>query len=429
MNVINMEGNQTGQVQKKSKKSNWKRFSIIFVLVLIIFLISKSIFGTKEEDTETETTEQIVAMVETIKLGEVSTDVSVLERTAIFRSASSGDVVAENTGRVTQVNFEIGDYVKKGQTLAVFDQSSVENSLRSNLSSAQRALEIAIDSSNQTRKVAEESLELAKNARKIAKMQYENAQDNPTENEEIAKRVYENSKDSEEQAEANVEIQKNQADLQVNQARTALENAKVAFNKTVIKAPIAGEVVSKNISVDEYINFGSRIAGIVGEGKLETTVSLNADQISRIKIGDEVEIEIGNNVYGGKIVSFSKIATSASQRFDVKIETERELSTDSNQNGKVRFSLAIEEDQKKDGKGEQEKIFFVPISSVNLGQRKAVVFLKKDDKAISQEVKTGEIIGEKIEIVEGLSVGDELIVVNSRNLQDGQTITTEKNLK
>lgn len=415
-----------GQKREKPKKSKWKRFLVIFVLLVVVFLVLNGIFGTKEEDAETETTEQIAAVVETIKLGQESTDVSMLERTAIFRSASSGDVVAENTGRVRQVDFEIGDYVKKGQTLAVFDQSSMESTLRSNLSSAQKALEIAIDSSNQTRKVTEESLELAKNARKIAKMQYENAKDNPAEDEDIAKRVYENAKDSEDQAEANVEIQKNQADLQVNQARAALESARVAFNKTIIKAPISGEVVSKNISVDEYINSGSRIAGIVGDGKLEATISLNANQISRIKTGDEVEIEIDGNVHEGKVTSLSKIATSASQRFDVKVETKRELTTDSNQNGKVRFSLAIEE---KDAKGSREEIFFVPISSVNLGQRRAVVFLKEGDKAVSREVMTGEIIGEKIEIVEGVSVGDELIVVNSRNLQDGQTVTTERNVQ
>jgi HlyD family secretion protein len=428
MNVINMEEHQVIQMKEKLKKNKWKRFLVIFSLIVIVFLVLKSVFVPKE-DVETETAEQVAVVVETIKLGQESTDISILERTAIFRSASSGDVVTENTGRIRQVNFEIGDYVKKGQTLAVFDQSSMENTLKSNLNSAQSALEIAIDNSNQTRKVVEENLELAKNARKIAKMQYENAQDNPTEDEDIAKRVYENAKDSEEQAEANVEIQKNQADLQVNQARTVLENAKVAFSKTVIKAPISGKVVSKNISVDEYVGSGSRIAGIVGEGKLEATVSLNTDQISRIKTGDEVEIEIDDNVYEGKVVSLSKIATSASQRFGVKVETKRELSTDSNQNGKVRFSLAIEEDQEKDGKGPREEVFFVPISSVNLGQRRTVVFLKKDNKAVSQEVKAGEIIGEKIEIVEGLAIGDELIVVNSRNLQDGQTITTEKNVK
>lgn len=395
-------------------------------LVLIIVLVFNFGSNAKGEDKEGDTidiSQKVVAYVETVTLGEGSSDAAKLERTAIFRSAQAGNVVAENTGRIKQVNFEIGDFVRQGQVLAVFDQSSLKTTAVTALSSASAGLEIALDTQKKTEKVAKESLELTKNARKIAKMQYENAKNDPTEDEDIAKRAYENAKDLEDQAEQNVKIQKNQAQLQVNGAKQTMDGARVVFEKTILRAPISGTVVSKNVAISDYITSGSRIAGVVGEGKLQTVVSLNADQISRIKIGDEVAIAIGKSQHKGKIVSLSTIAKTTNQRFDVKIETLKEVMTNANKTGKVLFSLALEEEVVEPS---EQKIFFAPISSVNLGQRRSVVFILEEGKAIAREIEVGEIVGDKIEITKGVSFGEKLIIVNSRNLTDGQAVTTKK---
>ncbi|MBT3356067.1 HlyD family efflux transporter periplasmic adaptor subunit [bacterium] len=409
---------------RSKKKGHW--FLISAALVLIIVLVFNFGSNAKGEDKEGDTidiSQKVVAYVETVTLGEGSSDAAKLERTAIFRSAQAGNVVAENTGRIKQVNFEIGDFVRQGQVLAVFDQSSLKTTAVTALSSASAGLEIALDTQKKTEKVAKESLELTKNARKIAKMQYENAKNDPTEDEDIAKRAYENAKDLEDQAEQNVKIQKNQAQLQVNGAKQTMDGARVVFEKTILRAPISGTVVSKNVAISDYITSGSRIAGVVGEGKLQTVVSLNADQISRIKIGDEVAIAIGKSQHKGKIVSLSTIAKTTNQRFDVKIETLKEVMTNANKTGKVLFSLALEEEVVEPS---EQKIFFAPISSVNLGQRRSVVFILEEGKAIAREIEVGEIVGDKIEITKGVSFGEKLIIVNSRNLTDGQAVTTKK---
>lgn len=405
------------------KRKNNKWFWIVVILVVIIFIgwrFFSQVKSKKNGDVEVET--EAVAYVETITLGEESLQVAKLEKTAIFRSSETSSVVSENTGRIKKVDFEIGDLVKKGQILAVFDQTSSQSTAVTALNSARLNLQISKDNQEQTEKVAKESLELVKNARKIAKMQYENAKDDETEDEDIAKRVYENAKDLEEQTEYNVEIQNNQAQLQLNGAQTAFDGARVAFEKTIIKAPISGRIVSKNIMNNDYLSSGSRIASIVGDGVLETTVSLNADQITRVNVGDKVEVLIDKKSYDAKIVSLSSIAKIANQRFDIKIQLEENLSINANKIGKITLNLLLSE-------GNTENVssnFFVPISSVNLGQTKSVVFIMKEGKAFVREVEIGEIIGGKLEIVSGVETGEQLIITNSRNLQDGQLVTTQK---
>lgn len=408
------------EIIKKGKK--FKLFGIVFFLVVAIGLIFKFGPSSANNEDETKETEKPTAYVETVVLGEKESNAAMLERTAVFSSSAAGDVIAESTGRIRKINFEIGDFVRKGQILASFDQSSSKSTAVTALNSAQMGVQISLDNQSKTKKVAKESLELAKNARKIAQMQYENAKDDSEVDTGIARRAYENAKDLEEQAEENVKIQKNQAQLQVNQSQVALDGARVMLETTILRAPVSGAVVLKNVEIDEYVSAGTRVAAIVGEGVLETTISLNSDQITRVKKGDAVGIELDGKSYQAEIVSLSSIAKTTNQRFDIKIQSKEKLSLNANKTGKVFLSLSLKE-------GEdtlEETVFFAPIAAVNLGQRRSVVFIFEEGRANIREVKTGELVGTKIELVEGVSEGEELIILNSRNLQDGQAVTKQK---
>jgi HlyD family secretion protein len=54
---------------------------------------------------------------------------------------------------------------------------------------------------------------------------------------------------------------------------------------------------------------------------------------------------------------------------------------------------------------------------------KPYVYLVKDGKANKQNVKTGITSGKKIEILEGVSKGDQVIVNGPDNIKDGLEVT------
>ena len=280
-------------------------------------------------------------------------------------------------------------------------------------------LDIARKNLSETEDLVKENLELAKNARKVSELQLEQEKDIPDNSDaiKIAKRNLENAKDLEDQAEKQAQLTLNNGKLQVSQSQAGLQTAKIAYEKTIIKAPISGLVVSKKINDGDYVSNGKVVAQIVGGGKLQTTVSLSGSQIGRIRSGDDVAIEIDGENHAGEIVSFSPVANSANERFDVLIKTVDEVSGKANRSGKISLKLYLDE--------AKENVFFVPLEAVNIGQRKTVTFVIAEGKAVGKEIETGEVIGTQIEVLGGLSKGDEVIIENSRNIQEGQSVEAE----
>lgn len=359
--------------------------------------------------------EKPVATVRTLVLGDGVSGSAKLEKTATFNSSQSSEVISEYSGKLSTVSFEVGDFVDKGQIIASFDQSSTENSAKTSFDSAQTGLSLAIENLNRTRQLTAENLEIAKNSRKIAEIQLEQAEDDDNDDEiELAERSLKNAKDLEDQAEESAKLQINGAEQQVNQARLGLEQARVAFENTIVRAPISGLIATKNVQQDDYLSFGQKIAEVVGSGKLEATVSLNKDQIDRIQVGDDVQIVIDDDEIAGEITSLSPIASGTNQRFEVKIQTIDDHPGKANLSGMIILNLSL------DAPGRQN--FFIPLEAVNIGQKRTVVFVVIDDRAVSREVELGEVVGKQVEIIGGLNANEEVVIENSRNLQEGQRI-------
>ncbi len=404
---------------KNLKKAHLKKQNRIAAVILIVgTILSVVIFGPKKQE-ETVAGEPPVTVVKTIEMGTENSKIADLEKTVYLSSADSANVVAEYTGRITQINFEEGREVKEGQVLATFDQSNVENSPKVALESASNNLTLAQDNLGQTKDAADESVELAKNARKIAEVRLDQAKDAGDDDAtELAKKNLENAKDLEDQAEIQAEIQVNNAELAVNQSEETVKQSRIAFEKTIIKAPISGIIASKEIANNDYVSIGQEVAQIVGKDQLESKVFLSEDEVTRVKVGDEVKIIRGNDVFAGKIASLSLIANADNNRNEVVINSEKELVNEANRSATVIFHLRLNSNNPASS-------FFVPLSSVKIGQQKNIVFVEENGMARSKEVVIGQTVGDQIEILEGLSKGDQLIVENNRNLRDGEVIKIE----
>ena len=62
------------------------------------------------------------------------------------------------------------------------------------------------------------------------------------------------------------------------------------------------------------------------------------------------------------------------------------------------------------------------IRRVIIGTEDQFVYLLKDGKAVKQSVKMGEINGSLVSIIDGIKLGDQVIVDGSKDLTNGQTV-------
>ncbi|MDZ7611420.1 MAG: efflux RND transporter periplasmic adaptor subunit [Candidatus Moranbacteria bacterium] len=401
--------------KKPSKKKKGKKFYLILLAVAVLASLLAWRFISQKEQIAQEQ-EEIPSIVKTIKVGKENLDSAEIEKTANLKSSRSALAVAEYAGRIKEVRAKTGDYVKAGQILAVFDQSGSANSAKLSYESAKESYEIAQDNLEKTEEVAEESLELADSSVDKAKVALKQAKKTGDEDQiEIAEENYEAAKDTEDKTEAQMEIQVNNAELQAKQSKLQLDQAEIQFNKSFIKAPVSGYVVSRSVEKNDYLNAGGSVAEISGFGYLKAKVYLNQKESARIQAGDEVGIEIGSEEKKGYVEAVSPVPSSGNQRYEAIIRTEIDAKKYANRNAIIKLEAGLVSDEG----------FFIPIDAVNIGQQRKIVFLERNGEAISSEVELGEVVGDKVEILSGIEGGDNLVIEGNRNLRDGELLKVE----
>ncbi|MFW5885264.1 MAG: efflux RND transporter periplasmic adaptor subunit [Patescibacteria group bacterium] len=397
----------------KKKKRKW--FLLVLVVVSAVVLAA-ILFSQKAEDESEEEEAENPSLVKTMKVSSESAESATIKKTAVVKSSNSAVAMAEFSGRISEVRFNTGDYVKKGQVLAVFDQSDSAVPAKASYDSAEESYEINKDNLEETEESTEKSVDLAEKAKDETKKALEKAEKTgDKESIESAKKAYESAKEQEAQAEAQAETQINSAKLQLEQARSQLKQAENQYNKTFIKAPVSGEVYSKNIEEGDYLNTGNSVAEISGEGFLKATIYLNKKEAGGVDVGDEAAMEISGKTIKGEIESLSSVANPGNQRYEAVVKTSEASCELANENAVI--SLFVDLDS---GNG-----YFIPIDAVNIGRNSNTVFVKEDEKASAREVELGIALGDNVEVLKGLEEGDELVVEGNRNLREGELLKIE----
>ena len=273
-------------------------------------------------------------------------------------------------------------------------------------------------------------------------------------------------------AEANVESaeqSKKAAEFTVKSSQASLKEMVTSLKRTTIYAPMGGIVSALNIEQGERVvgtaqMSGTEIMRIANLNSMEVQVDVSENDVLRVALKDEVEIEVDaylDRKFTGKVTeianSASNTGTSISLNTDqvtnfiVKIRIDPESYRDIVQKGK-KFpfrpgmsasvdinteiqqdvlsvpiqSVTTREEEEKDGKeGEEEKAK----KKKENEEIKEVVFVMSADTVKMVEVKTGIQDDENIQILSGLEEGDEVVAgpysAISRKLKSGMQVRLE----
>lgn len=349
-----------------------KKNIIIAVVILgSLALIAITLINNKKENEAktaivAEKNAAVSVKTEEVKTEEVSLDFVV---NGNFEPIQELTFSAEKSGKVISVLVKEGDYVNVGQTLVI---------VRSDV--------INVNAST-------------------AKAIYNNAQA------DYAR--YENAYKSG----GVTKQQLDQAKLAMTNAGSNLKQANINVGDTRIKAPIKGFVNKK------YIEPGSILTGmpatpmfdIVNVSKLKLNVTVNESQVASLKVGNPVTVTASvfpDKVFSGKI---SFIAAKADESLNFVVEIEIANNTDNNLKAGMYGTANFASKQKQELKVVPRNAF---VGSVSSNQ----VFVVENGLAKLKKVVAGRIIGEQVEIVDGLSDGDNVIITGQINLQDGKPV-------
>ncbi|HEY1024951.1 MAG TPA: efflux RND transporter periplasmic adaptor subunit [Sphingobacteriaceae bacterium] len=214
--------------------------------------------------------------------------------------------------------------------------------------------------------------------------------------------------------------QLDQARLNTRNALARLKQAKVRIGNANVRAPFNGIVNKRFVEQGAYVSPGNQLFEIVDVSKLKLAVTVNEKQVANLNVGDTIRVK--SNVFPDKNfrgrISFIAPQADNSLNFPVEIEIS------GNTGHKLRagmYGTAIFEFAKQAPSITIPRTAFAGSVSTN-----KVFVLEDGSIARERRVIAGRVIGDRVEILEGLKEGETVITSGQINLADGTKVALVK---
>ena len=211
---------------------------------------------------------------------------------------------------------------------------------------------------------------------------------------------------------------------QVAFARAAAAEAKLTHGAALqdadysqVRSLIAGVINTRNVVTGAYVSLGTLIATIVDDSKLKLRFKVSESESVKLVavLGADRRVSFTVRPLPGR--TFQAELIHMSPQADPQTRTVECLALVENPDAFLRpgFFATV-----RAVVATHQKAIVVPDSAVLPTERGFVSFLAKDGKAVQRKVRPGLYVREgAVEILEGLSAGDNLIVSGAGALQDG----------
>lgn len=415
----------------------------LVVIVFGIFILFLSVGALKKSKLNGD----INVRVASVHIGDIQNylDINVVVKSKNYKEYYGNQL------RVKKIFVERGDYVEKGQKLLAFDNSDI----LSQYTQAQIQLENAILQKNQMvinsenfqrqKKIIQDEIDRVRDAREdnesfVAELEesFEDSKISSSKNsliisnysDEIDNLIKEGEEfkktlsELERQKDAIPEITDDQIKL-LDNAITLAENNLNNIQEKIdmyrdIQADFNGVITDINVHEGSYTQPGSTIVVLQDIQNIKGVTLISQQNVSKVKIGQEVIINDHVGIYKGKISQISELVINSkdylnfANNFDLKDNSfmaEIEI-IDPNERLKVDFSLG--------GKiilDDTQKILKVPIEAIVYDENNLpYVFVVKDSVVYKTYIVTGGIFSNYVQVLEGLSDLQVVVVNPSKNL-------------
>jgi HlyD family secretion protein len=445
LELRNLKIDRTARRQQESKSR------MVLNLIAVAVLISIAAIGALilYKKLNAATVVQVVQVQSPMSVSAAGEQV-VLSATGYIIAAHKIEVASKVNGRVAWIGVDKGDKVKAGQTLVRLEddeyraQVTQQRGQMANLKG--RELEIKNGS-------RPEEIEKARYDVSQAKADLDNAKVSLDRTKQLvadgvfAKQTLDDAQAKYDGGVAKVASLQRLLDLavlgprkeqttqiggQIEQARGALDYAETQLGNTIIRAPIRGTILDRNVERGEFIT-----TGFVGDkgakGYIVTMADLNDLQVE-LDISQNDFPKLGPNQkgvittdaypdkkYQGAIEQVSPEADRAKATVQVKVKV---LKPDEFLRPDMNATVQFINDAPKEAAGttEAKRVVVVPPGAVQ-GDH---VFVVVKSKAIKRAVTTGGSSDKGVMVSSGLIGGEDLIVSPPADLKDGQKVEVKQ---
>lgn len=292
-----------------------------------------------------------------------------------FEARQELNIIAESQGRITNLYIEEGQYIKKGAVVAKIDDTNIQAQLLISKASAEKASKDV------------ERFERLVGAGAVSQQQLE---------------------------EVRLGFQNAQANV------TAMEQQ---LKYSIAHSPMSGIVKVLNIDQGSFASPGMTMASVIDATRLRMVVKVGEMDIIKIKYGQKVKVRTDvypNIAFDGRVKLIS-VQADAARKYEVAIDI------NSIKNAPLKPGMYGVVEITPQTKSDDMGLFVARKAIVGSVQEPMVYVLGKDNEATYKTVQVGKIMGDKVQVLSGLTEGDEVVTTGQINISDGQKVKVIEN--
>ncbi|OLB63142.1 MAG: hypothetical protein AUI11_02655 [Acidobacteria bacterium 13_2_20CM_2_66_4] len=333
-------------------------------------------------------------------------------------------VSSEAEGRVSKLLADLGDRVHAGQALLELDREKLQYAVEQQRAALARALAKfgAADSQHlppfeKTPDVQRAQAELVQ-----AKQGFERA-DQLHRRQLVPKQTLDDAQATlqAKQAgyDASLQNAKNlRADIDASEA--TLKLAERQLRDAEIRAPFDGYIQKRLVSLGEYVKVQTPVMSVVRVNPLKVTAEIPERMAPWIKIGQSVELHVDaypDKTITGKVSRISPAVNTATRAFSFEALVPNDDAL-LKPGTFARVHMAS---------GKIDQVLTLSYSALQYRYGVNRVFVVNGDRLTARELKIGERLGDRIEIVGGVKAGETIAVSDVEKLVDGAKVSVKQN--
>ncbi|WP_340111552.1 efflux RND transporter periplasmic adaptor subunit [Maribellus mangrovi] len=343
-------------------------------LLFLAFVVATIVSCNNQSSSESSDL-AVPVSVENIKLKSIQQFIST---TGTAKAVSETELTSEIEGEYyLQINpktgrkFKLGDRVEKGQVIIKLENEEYENGL------------------------AMESKKL---------------------NLEISEQEYEKQKSLYEKGGVTLRELRN-SEVSTIDAKYSYESAQIQMAKMQVSAPFSGVIVElPYYTKGVRVSTGESMVKLMSYNKMYVEINLPEKNISEIKLGQEALITnytLTEDTLIGHVTELSPVISNETRTFAGKVEID-------NPELKLRPGMFIKANIVT---AQKDSVIVIPRDVIMSGSRGKYVFVvERNNTADDRRITTGISNQDEIEIVEGLSANDRLIIKGFETLRDNSKV-------
>ncbi len=345
----------------------------------------------------------VAVQVMTVESSAIATNNNV---TGTVSADSESILMVATSALCTEVFFDAGDEVEKGDIICTLDLSSTLSSY----SAARITYDSAVQSYNDQKAILDKQVQMAEDNLNDTKALFEIGAASQLEVDQ-ADLNYQNAVAGRNSTLAQLEAGIQNAKSGLEQLDTALDNVDSMGN---VVAPQSGTLVSLSAVEGSYVSSAAPVAVIDAPDQMKITAAVSEALVPKIAVGDSVDVTVSSidASFQATVRTVERAANMQTRLYTVTFSVPEDVSgLVSGMFANVTFHTDV-----------SENTIVIPTEAILTNGNIQYVFVVEDNTARYIEVTTGLNSTGVTEITSGLTAGQQLVTVGQSYLSDGDPV-------